>query len=57
MSMISQWMRMEELDRSEPVSFYFPGETHWPRRKPLEVVVYEEWEIQGIIDLRGEDEQ
>ena len=57
MTSISQWLRIEEKDRSEPVSFYLPGETRWPRRRPEVVVMYEEWEIQEVIDLRKEDEQ
>ncbi len=57
MSMISQWMRMEEKDFSEPAGFYVPGADHWPRRKPPPVIVYEEWEIQEVLDSRIEDEQ
>lgn len=58
MSGISQWLRMEEKDFSEPAGFYVPGADHWPRRKtPKKMTVYEEWEIQGVIDLRVEDEQ
>lgn len=57
MSMISQWMRMEEKDFAEPAGFYVPGADHWwslPKTVPKD---YEEWELQAIVDLWSLDEQ
>lgn len=56
MTSISQWLRAEELDRNEPVSFYFPGETHWPKKK-MQVAEVEDWEVQELLDMKVEDEQ
>lgn len=29
MTSLSQWLRAEELDKSEPAGFYCPGATDW----------------------------
>jgi len=56
MSSISQWLRMEEIDRSEPVGFYIAGSTGlWLTKPPTRN--YEEWEIEEFVDRWEMDEQ
>ena len=57
MSSISQWLRMEEIDRSEPAGFYVAGATKWraPTKPPPRN--YEEWEIEEFVDRWEMDEQ
>lgn len=59
MTMISAWMRLEELDRSEPASFYVPGATVWWKREVTmngAPIGYEEWEVQEFVTRWVEDE-
>ena len=56
MTMISQWLRCEEKDRSEPPGFYIPGAVEWYAKIPAGLT-YGEWEIQVLIDLWSKDEQ
>ena len=58
MTSISSWLRMEEKDRSEPVSFYAPGAVErWAKDATPSRRDYEEWEVQAIVDLWSRDEQ
>lgn len=57
MSSISQWLRMEEKDFTEPAGFYVPGTDHWwSAAKPV-AKDYTEWEVQALVDLWSLDEQ
>lgn len=57
MSSISQWLRMEEIDRSEPAGFYVAGATVWWVVHKAPPRNYEGWGIEEFVDRWEMDEQ
>ena len=61
MTSLSQYLRAELPDRSEPVSFYIPGASSWfdPRLRALRRFIVSDLDVtydQGDIALENYDE-
>lgn len=63
MTTLSQWLRAEELDKTEPAGFYCPGATDWRdkeavRRQQARRALENRWEAYRAAqdDLIGSDD-